>query len=381
MMRPMKLAGEQLMFGQGCLAHLKSLKGTRAFIVSSRSALEKSGMITKISGYLGEAGIESRVYTNVEPDPSFATVYAGAKQMCEYEPDWIIAVGGGSAMDAAKAMWICYEYPELDTLAQIVPPNGIPKLRNKAKLVCIPSTSGSASEVSRSIVITDEKTGFKYGIGNMELMPDIAICDPEVTATMPKSLTANTGMDALTHALEAYVSQRANYLSDILAAAAAKDIFTYIKRACDNGSDMEAREYMLNASMTAGLAFTNVSLGIVHAMAHTLGSYFKIPHGLGDAIILPYVIAFNSRAAYAKKKYDALAKMIGAKSLETAVKRLNESVGIASCFKDMIDKEKYDALIEDMTDMAMADGCTKTNPIVPTRDEQIELFRQIYKGV
>jgi alcohol dehydrogenase class IV len=377
----MKLAGEQLMFGQGCLSHLNSLKGKRAFIVSSRSALEKSGTIAKINGYLSEAGIESRVYTNVEPDPSFATVYAGAQQMCDYEPDWIIAVGGGSAMDAAKAMWIYYEHPELNTLAQIVPPSVIPKLRNKAKLVCIPSTSGSASEVSRSIVITDEKTGFKYGIGNMQLMPDIAICDPEVTATMPKTLTAHTGMDALTHALEAYVSQRANYLSDILAVAAAKDIFKYIKRACDDGNDMVAREHMLNASMTAGLAFTNVSLGIVHSMAHTLGSYFKIPHGLGDAIILPYVIAFNNRATYAKDKYDVLARMIGADSLAAAVSILNQSVGIASCFKDMIDKDEYDAWIEDMTDMALADGCTKTNPVVPTRDEQIELFRKIYEGV
>jgi len=381
MMRPMKLAGEQLMFGQGCLAHLKTLKGKRAFIVSSRSALEKSGTIAKINSYLSETGIESQVYTNVEPDPSFATVYAGAKQMRNYEPDWIIAVGGGSAMDAAKAMWIYYEHPELNTLTQIIPPNGIPKLRNKAKLVCIPSTSGSASEVSRSIVITDEKTGFKYGIGNMELMPDIAICDPEVTVTMPKSLTAHTGMDALTHALEAYVSQRANYLSDILAVTAAKDIFTYIKRACDDGSDMEAREYMLNASMTAGLAFTNVSLGIVHSMAHTLGSYFKIPHGMGDAIILPYVIEFNSRAAYAKEKYDELARMIGANSLGKAVKNLNESVGIASCFKDMIDQNKYDAVIGEMADMAMADGCTKTNPVMPTRDEHIGLFKKVYKGV
>lgn len=380
MMRPMKLAGEQLLFGQGCLAHLKTLKGKRAFIVSSRSALEKSGTIQKIKEYLDEAGIASEVYTSVEPDPSFSTVYAGSRRMLDFAPDWIIAVGGGSAMDAAKAMWIYYEHPELNSLAEIVPPNGIPKLRNKAKLVCVPSTSGSASEVSRSIVITDEKTGFKYGIGNMELMPDIALCDPEVTATMPKSLTAHTGMDALTHALEAYVSKRANYLSDILSVAAARDIFQYIKRAYDDGDDMEAREYMLNASMTAGLAFTNVSLGIVHSMAHTLGSYFKLPHGLGDAIILPYVIAFNSREAYAKEKYDALAYLFGADSLELVVCSLNESLGIPCRVKDLIDEEKYNALLDDMVDMALADGCTKTNPVIPTREEQKALFKSIYYG-
>lgn len=380
MMRPMKIAGDQLMFGQGCLAHLKTLKGKRAFIVSSRSALKRSGTIDIIKGYLKEAGIESEVYTNVEPDPSFSTVYEGSKKMLEFEPDWIITVGGGSAMDAAKAMWIYYEHPELTTLAQIVPPNVIPKMRNKAKLVCIPSTSGSASEVSRSIVITDDKTGFKYGIGNMELMPDIAICDPSVTATMPSSLTANTGMDAMTHAVEAYVSNRANYLSDILAKAAVKDIFEYLKKAYDNGEDMEAREYMLNASMTAGMAFTNVSLGIVHSMAHTLGSYFKIPHGMGDAVILPYVIDFNSDEEYAKRKYDELANEVGKENFGDAIRELNESIGVPSYFKDLIDEQEYLNRLDEMADMAMADGCTKTNPIIPTKEQQIDLFKKVYYG-
>jgi len=369
------------MFGRGCLSHLKTLTGQRAFIVSSRSALEKSGVIDKIKKYLDECGIKNQVYKSVEPDPHFSTVYAGAEQMKKYEPDWIIAVGGGSVMDAAKAMWIFYEHPELTTLEQIIPPNGIPRLRSKARLICIPSTSGSASEVSRSIVITDDKTGFKHGIGNMELMPDIALCDPEVTITMPKSLTAHTGMDALTHALEAYVSQRANYLSDILAEASASDIMQYIKKAYDDGSDIEAREYMMNASMTAGLAFTNVSLGIVHSMAHTLGSYFKIPHGLCNAVILPYVIAFNNRAPYAKDKYDALARTLGVVSLEQKVRSLNEELGIPSCFKKMINGDQYEALMDDMVIMAIADGCTKTNPVIPTRAEMAELFRQIYKGV
>lgn len=380
MMRPMKIAGDQLMFGQGCLAHLKTLKGKRAFIVSSRSALKRSGTIDIIKGYLKEAEIESEVYTNVEPDPSFSTVYEGSKKMLEFEPDWIITVGGGSAMDAAKAMWIYYEHPELTTLAEIVPPNVIPKMRNKAKLVCIPSTSGSASEVSRSIVITDDKTGFKYGIGNMELMPDIAICDPSVTATMPSSLTANTGMDAMTHAVEAYVSNRANYLSDILAKAAVKDIFEYLKKAYDNGEDMEAREYMLNASMTAGMAFTNVSLGIVHSMAHTLGSYFKIPHGMGDAVILPYVIDFNSDEEYAKRKYDELANEVGKENFGDAIRELNESIGVPSCFKDLIDEQEYLDRLDEMADMAMADGCTKTNPIIPTKEQQIDLFKKVYYG-
>ena len=289
MMRPMKLAGSELMFGEGCLEYIKTMKYKKVAIVIGGHSMERSGMLDKVKGYFAETGAETMVISGVEPDPHFATVMRGANEMKEFGPDLIVALGGGSAMDAAKTMWIYYEHPELTKLSDVFPPNAFPKLRGKAHFCCIPSTSGTASEVSRSVVITDED-GVKQGLGNMEMMPDIAICDPEVTASMPAHITAETGMDALTHALEALVSNRANYVSDILAKAAAKDIIETLPKAYENGQDLKAREIMVNASMVAGMAFTNVSLGIVHSMAHTLGSYFHVAHGLADAILLLYIL-------------------------------------------------------------------------------------------
>ena len=381
MMRPMKLAGSELMFGKGCLEHLRTLKGTKALIVTGGSSMKKSGILQKVADLLSEAGIKSEVFSGVEPDPLFSTVYRGAEAMKAFGPDIIVALGGGSAMDAAKAMWVYYEHPELKQLSDIVPPNPVPKLRNKAIMVCIPSTSGTASEVSRSVVITDDATHVKYGIGNMEMMPDIAICDPEVTVTMPPSITAETGMDALTHAIEALVSKRANYLSSILAVAAAKDIIRYLPRTYKDGGNLEYREMMLNASMTAGLAFTNVSLGIVHSMAHTLGSFFGIPHGLADAMVLPYVMAYNQADESTRNTYGALANELGAADLIAVIKELNGTLGIASSLKELIpDEAAYMGKLDEMAEMAKKDGCTKTNPVIPDMDELKALFVKVWLG-
>ncbi|MDO5690619.1 MAG: iron-containing alcohol dehydrogenase, partial [Tissierellia bacterium] len=303
MMRPMKLAGDQLMFGIGTLEHLKTLNGKKACIVTGGSSMKRSGMLDKVRAYLEEGGIQVVVFEGVEPDPSFSTVQKGANWMMEEQPDWIIALGGGSAMDAAKAMWIYYEHPDLQSLDAIMPPNAFPTLRSKARLCCIPSTAGTASEVSRSIVISDDQTGKKYGLGNMEMMPDVAICDPEVTLSMPARITAETGMDALTHDLEALVSQRANYLSDILALGSTETLVEYLPKVMSVPQNLEYREQVLNAAMVAGIAFTNVSLGIVHSMAHTIGGHFHVAHGLADAVILPYVIRFNRQSDYAVEKY------------------------------------------------------------------------------
>lgn len=235
-------------------------------------------------------------------------------------------------------------------------------------MCCIPSTSGTASEVSRSIVISDNEKGLKHGVGNMEMMPDIAICDPEVTMSMPAKITAETGMDALTHALEALASNRANYLSDILASQAAQDIMETLPTAYENGNDIKARETMVQASMVAGIAFTNVSLGIVHSMAHTIGGIFHVSHGLADAIILPYIIRYNEQNETAKEVYAKFAKRIGAENLHEAVEALNEKLNIPKCFKEIIpDEEKYMEKLDEMAPLAKADGCTK----------QIRLFRKL----
>lgn len=380
MMRPMKLAGSELMFGESCLEYIKTMPYKRVSIVIGGSSMVKSGMLEKVENYFHEAGAETMVISGVEPDPHFATVMRGAGEMKAFQPDLIVALGGGSAMDAAKTMWIYYEHPELTKLSDVFPPNAFPRLRGKARFCCIPSTSGTASEVSRSVVITDEN-GVKQGLGNMEMMPDIAICDPEVTASMPPHITAETGMDALTHALEALASNRANYVSNILAKSAAKDIIETLPKAYEDGQDMKAREIMVNASMVAGMAFTNVSLGIVHSMAHTVGSYFHVAHGLADAILLPYVMEFNSAEPYAKKVYEDFAEYIGEKDLIQTVKELNQKVGIPTALKDVIpEEEKYMDMLDEMAKVAKADGCTKTNPIIPEPEQFKELFVKAYRG-
>ncbi|ACD52989.1 NADH-ubiquinone oxidoreductase subunit 6 [Clostridium botulinum] len=381
MMRPMKLAGSELLFGEGCLEHIKSMEVKKVTIVIGGSSMLKSGILDKVKGYFTEIGAEIQLITGVEPDPSFQTVIRGAKEMIEFGPDFIVALGGGSVMDAAKTMWIYYEHPELKTLEDILPPNKFPKLREKARFCCIPSTSGTASEVSRSVVISDNETGMKHGLGNMEMMPDIAICDPEVTVSMPARITAETGMDALTHALEALASNRANYVSNILALQAAIDIIEALPNAYEFGEDLEKREKMLNASMVAGMAFTNVSLGIVHSMAHTLGGYFKVAHGLADAILLPYIIEFNSNNKDAKAIYDNVAEKVGCKDLGQVIKELNEKLNVPKKLSEIItDEEKYNDLLDEMSKAALADGCTKTNPIVPTIEQFRELFIKAYKG-
>lgn len=375
MMRPMKLAGSQLMFGENSLDYLKTINTKKVTIVIGGHSVEKNGILDRVRNTLEENGVIIQIVRDVEPDPCFETVYRGAKQMIEFEPDTIIALGGGSVMDAAKTMWIYYEHPELSKLEDILAPNDFPKLRGKAKFVCIPSTAGTASEVSRSVVISDS-TGMKHGIGNMEMMPDIAICDPLVTLTMPAHITAETGMDALTHALEALSSTRANYLSNILAKQASVDIINNLVIAYKNGNDIKTREIMLNASMVAGLAFTNVSLGIVHSMAHTLGSYFQVSHGLADAIILPYVIKFNSDNKEAKNIYDELVKDLGRSgNLEDIIFELNDSINIPRDFSSVIKNRKaYLSELDEMAACAKADGCTKTNPIIPTLDQFKDLF-------
>jgi alcohol dehydrogenase class IV len=377
----MKLAGDQLLFGAGTLAYLKNLRGRRAVIVTGGGSMQKSGILDAVTGYLREAGFKDVGHiSGVESDPSFATVRRGALEMAQISPEWIVALGGGSVMDAAKAMWVFYERPDLTGLADLLPPNRFPVLRQKARCVCIPSTAGTASEVSRSIVITDDY-GFKVGIGNFEMMPDLAICDPAVTLTMPPNITAETGMDALTHAAEALVSVRANYVSDALARRAARDIFEFLPKAYNDGRSMFYREKMLNASMAAGLAFTNVSLGIVHSMAHALGGMFGLSHGLLDAVILPYVAEFNSADECAYEAYRSLAESLGEADFAAAVRKLNKSVGIPERLSDVIPNEAaYLAEIDKAAALALKDGCTKTSPVIPDAGELVRLLKTIYYG-
>jgi alcohol dehydrogenase class IV len=376
----MKLAGNRLLFGEGCLEFIASLNYKRAFIVTGGGSMRKSGILDRVETLLKKAGAATLVFDGVEPDPCFSTAVKGAGEMIAFNPDLIAALGGGSSMDAAKLMWVLYEHPEIKCLGELLTANPFPALRKKAHLACIPSTAGTASEVSRSFVITGED-GRKHGLGNMEMMPDIAICDPAVTLSMPPNITAETGMDAMTHAIEALVSSRANYVSATLCRKAVLDIYRTLPQAYEHGNDIAARETMLNASMIAGMAFTNVSLGIVHSMAHALGGMFHISHGLADAVILPWVMDFNGRQSKtAKNNYDSIAKELGL-DLEDAVRSLNDRFGIPSVLSGLIpERERYFSCVDELSALALADGCTKTNPVIPDMRQMRDLFIKIYDG-
>ncbi|WP_199700138.1 iron-containing alcohol dehydrogenase [Atopobacter sp. AH10] len=380
-MRPMKLGGDYVIFGENSLEYLSSLEGARkkAFVVTSGDFLEKQGYLKEITDYLEKGGFSCQVFDQVEPDPSIDTVNKGASLMKEFEPDWIIAVGGGSVMDAAKAMWVFYEHPELSKIEDLKSP--VPKLRIKAKMVNIPTTSGTGSEVSRSIVISDNKTHVKYGIGDMEMMPDIAILEPKLTYSLPPRVTAASGMDALVHSLEARVSNRANSVADALANYAIKHITKNLPIAYKEPNNTEAREKMLISSMVSGMAFTNVSLGIVHSIAHAIGGKFGIPHGESCAIVLPYVIEVNSANETAKEIYCEIAEMLHTDDLKSFIEDLNKQLDIPEKFQDIIqDDEKFEKEVEDLSCLAQHDGCTKTNPVIPDLEGFKEIVRRVYYG-
>ena len=292
-------------YGANALENLKNLKGSRAVLVLGGGSMKKFGFVDKALGYLKEAGIETRLIENVEPDPSVETVMSGAAVMREFEPDWIISMGGGSPIDAAKAMWAFYEYPET-TFEDLITPFSFPELRQKARFCAIPSTSGTATEVTAFSVITDYQKGIKYPIADFEITPDVAIVDPDLAETMPKKLVAHTGMDAMTHAVEAYVSTAHCDYTDPLAIFAIRMIQGDLVDSY-NG-DMSKRDSMHNAQCLAGMAFSNALLGIVHSMAHKTGAAFAdygahIIHGAANAMYLPKVIAFNAKDPEAKKRY------------------------------------------------------------------------------
>lgn len=378
-----------IVFGEGTLSYLAEIKGKRAMVVTGGSSMKRYGFLDKAVELLKKSGMEVSVFDGVEPDPSVKTVMRGAQAMREFGPDWIVAIGGGSAIDAAKAMWIFYEYPNL-TFPDIVKPFGIPTLRNKARFVAIPSTSGTATEVTCASVITDTDTPnmMKYPLLSYEITPDIAIVDPDLTVTMPPHVTAHTGLDALTHAIEAYVSTINDHFTNPLAIEAIQMIFDYLPRAYANGQDKEARTKMHYAQCLAGMAFTNAFLGIVHSMAHKIGAQFDIPHGEANAILLPYVIEYNAKTA--ADRYAKIARAIGIaeqddqqalKKLVAAIKDLNHRLGVPLTLAEAgVPEEKFFATLPETSKNALEDPCTGCNPRTPTAEDIQQIYTCAYRG-
>ena len=389
-----------LYHGKGSLEVLKNLKGQRAVICVGGSAMKKFGFLDRAISYLQEAGMEVKVIEGIEPDPSVTTVMNGAAVMMDFQPDWIVAMGGGSPIDAAKAMWIKYEYPEI-TFEQMCVVFGIPALRQKAHFVAIPSTSGTATEVTAFSIITDYEKGIKYPIADFEITPDIAIVDPDLAETMPKKLVAHTGMDAITHAVEAYVSTANCAYTDPLAIQAIKMIQSDLV-ASYNG-DMDKRSSMHNAQCLAGMAFSNALLGIVHSMAHKTGAVFEdqgahIIHGAANAMYLPKVIAFNAKDETAKKRYGYIAdemKLGGANDDEKVanliayLRKMNDDLNIPHCIKNygadsypceqgFVPEDVFLARLPEIAKNAIADACTGSNPRQPSQEEMEKLLKCCY---
>ena len=385
-------------FGQGTLEELKNLGGKRAIVVVGGGTMKRMGFLDRAVQYLKDGGMEVELFEGVEPDPSVETVMRGAEAMRKFQPDWIVAMGGGSPIDAAKALWVFYEYPDTSFEA-IITPFSFPKLRTKAHFCAIPSTSGTATEVTAFSVITDYHKGIKYPLADYNITPDIAIVDPELAETMPKKLTAHTGMDAMTHAIEAYVSTVANDYTDPLALHATDMIHDELVHSF--AGEKHAREVMHNAQCLAGMAFSNALLGIVHSMAHKTGAAFSgghIIHGCANAMYLPKVIRYNAKDERAAKRYAQIADHLGlggstvAEKVDLLIKELrhmNDELEIPQAIKyygeggvradkSIIDEKEFLEKLPEVAKNAIADACTGSNPRIPTQEEMEKLLKACY---
>ena len=386
--------------GENALEALKAFEGKKAFVCVGGGSMKRFGFLDRVVQYLQEAGMEVKLFEGIESDPSVDTVMKGAKEMLDFGPDWIVAIGGGSPIDAAKAMWIKYEYPDC-TFEDMCKVFGIPTLRKKAKFCAISSTSGTATEVTAFSIITDYEKGIKYPIADFEITPDVAIVDPALAQTMPKKLVAHTGMDALTHAIEAYVSTANCDYTDPLALHAIEMIRDDLVDSYNE--DKEARNAMHNAQCLAGMAFSNALLGIVHSMAHKTGAVFgdlgaHIIHGAANAMYLPKVIAFNAKDETAKKRYAKIADVIGlsgnddeekVKALITYVRSLNDKLNIPHGIKNygadsypteqgFVPESIFLERLHDIAVNAIADACTGSNPRQPSVEEMEKLLKCCY---
>ena len=376
--------------GKGCLEELKNLKGKKAILVVGGGSMKRQGFLDRAVDYLKEGGMEVELFEGVEPDPSVETVMKGAEAMRAFEPDWIVAMGGGSPIDAAKAMWAFYEYPDT-TFEDLCIPFNFPELRQKAKFAAIPSTSGTATEVTAFSVITNYHTGVKYPLADFNITPDVAIVDPDLVMGLPVKQVAYTGMDALTHAIEAYVSTLNCPFTDPLALQAIEMVLDYLP-ASYNGN-MEAREQMHYAQCLAGMAFSNALLGIVHSMAHKTGAAFStghIPHGCSNAIYLPYVIKYNAKDPVAASRYAEIARRMGLagtsekaliNSLCEKIDEFNVKLNIPKTLKDFgINEDEFKEKLDKIAELAVGDACTGSNPRTIDPEAMAKLFTCTYYG-
>ncbi|PSL42578.1 alcohol dehydrogenase class IV [Salsuginibacillus halophilus] len=372
-------------FEDNALEALESLEGHKAALVIGGGSIKKNGHLDLIQKHLSNAGIETEVFEGYNTEPTVGMVQQGAKDLQSFQPDWVIGIGGGSAMDAAKAIWLFYEHPDL-SFEDAAKPFQLPKLRNKAKFVGIPTTSGSGSEVSAFSIITDAETNVKYPLADFELTPDIAVIDPVMVETLPKHIAAYTGMDAFTHAIEAYVAKPRTLYTNILALGSAEVIKDNLLASAQGSQDAAAEMHSIQAM--AGMAFTNAVLGIVHSMAHKSGPIFDIPHGYANAIYLPYVIQFNR--AEVEDRFAEIARRLKLEGSDDAaltdalisyIYQLNEDLGLATTLQAYgISEDDFNQHLDQMAENALHDPCTGTNPRETSAEQMKEVFKASFYG-
>ena len=377
----------EFFFGEDALSQLAELSGKRAFIVTDAN-IQQLGFVDLVQQYLHKAGMETAVFPQVEPDPSLQTVKCGAQAMLDFEPDWIIGLGGGSCMDAAKAMWIVYERPDIDPAA--ISPLEDMGLRKKARLICIPTTSGTGSESNYAIILTDTEAQRKLTLGSREATPDIAIVDPYFTMKLPAQITADTGIDVLSHAIEAFSCTWANDFTDGLCLKSARMVFDYLPRAAANGGeDDEAREKMANAASIAGIVLGNSQVALAHAMGHSAGAVFKtVPHGRITAVFLPYTIEFVGNSGMGR--YEDLARYLGlgvngeanaAQKLADAVRELMQTVNLPLSLQAAgIEETQLNQHMALLVEHVEIDASTLMSRRIPETEEVEKLFRYAFAG-
>lgn len=373
------LMSTRVYMGESSMEEVKGLGIRRAYIICD-PFMEKCGRAGELAVLLAEAGAESEIFSKVVPDPSIEVVTMAIQGMKAMKPDAVLALGGGSAIDTAKAA--SHLYASMNS-------------GEKPMLIAVPTTSGTGSEVTSFAVISDTQAKVKYALVDQALVPDVALLDPDLTASVPPSITADTGTDVLTHGLEAYVSTKADDFTDACAEKAIKLVWEYLERAVADGSDMEAREHMHNASCLAGIAFSNASLGICHSLAHALGAHFHIPHGRANALLLTHIIGYNAGLELVEDsetllRYEKIANMLGigggtpkaaVYGLIRQIKNLMQRIHIPAYVTDLsVDREAFETAIPEMAGRAMEDNCTVTNPRTPSQTELENLYKNLCKG-
>ncbi|QNO15539.1 iron-containing alcohol dehydrogenase [Alkalicella caledoniensis] len=374
-MRQLRFHGKAIVTGKGSLKHVETIKSSKTLIITGKGSMFNNGTIDAITTMLNKNNIHHQIYSGVKANPTTEQTMDCVGQMKEFKPDTVIAVGGGSAIDLAKVATLFYEY-NLDFSKAIN--EGIPETR-KTSFIAIPSTSGTATEVTKAAVITFPEDNLKRGFKSDAFVPDIAILDPQVTLSMPKSVVAETGMDAMTHAVECFINKNVEDFTSVLAKGAIEGLYKYLPLSYDKG-DIENREKVHNHQAVAGSAFTNVGLGMAHGISHAIGGMYDLGHGLINAVVLPYVVKFNSQDPWVEGRLSELDKLVVEPDFIQAIVSLNQKLNIPSSFKEMgIEEGSFEKEFDELVENSLK-GSTRVNPVQPTNDQMEELLRNIYQG-